>query len=336
MARVPVNAISSDDRNALKNLEADLKRMVFGQESAIDTLVGAVKMARAGLRDPEKPTGSYLFCGPTGVGKTEIAKQLSSALGIKFHRFDMSEYMERHSVARLIGAPPGYVGYDQGGQLTDAIDQNPHAVVLLDEIEKAHPDVFNILLQVMDYGKVTDSNGKTVDCRNIVLIMTSNAGAAEMEKAPIGFNRDARTDEDSEAVKRLFTPEFRNRLDAVVQFTHLSPDTIGHVVDKFILKLEEQLADKNVTFALSPEARKWLGGKGYDRAMGARPLARVIDTEIKAKLVDELLFGKLVKGGEVQIDIKDDKPVFTIMGNRKPKAKSASKKPKPKKVKELV
>ncbi len=337
MARVPVNAVSSDDRNALKSLDADLRRMVFGQDNAIETLVSAIKMARAGLRDPEKPTGSYLFCGPTGVGKTEIAKQLAATMGIKFHRFDMSEYMERHSVARLIGAPPGYVGYDQGGQLTDAIDQTPHAIVLLDEIEKAHPDVFNILLQIMDYGKVTDSNGKTVDCRNIILIMTSNAGAAEMEKAPIGFVRESREGEDSEALKKLFTPEFRNRLDAIVTFTHLSPDTIGHVVDKFILKLEEQLADRNVTFSLSPEARKYLGEKGYDRAMGARPLARVIDTEIKKPLADELLFGKLVNGGEVQIDVKDDALSFKIIGNRKPKAKSATpKKRKPKKVKELV
>lgn len=342
MARVPVSSVSSDDKTMLKKLESDLKRMVFGQDKAIENLSMAIKMARAGLRDAEKPTGSYLFCGPTGVGKTEIAKQLAATLGIKFHRFDMSEYMERHSVARLIGAPPGYVGYDQGGLLTDAIDQNPHAVVLLDEIEKAHPDVFNLLLQVMDYGRLTDSNGKNVDCRNIILIMTSNAGAAEMEKSPIGFNRDTREGDDSEAVKRLFTPEFRNRLDAIVPFGHLTPDTVGHVVDKFILKLEEQLADKNVTFTLSGDARKWLATKGYDRAMGARPLARVIDAEVKKPLVDELLFGKLAHGGEVQIDLKNDALVFTYLPARKKDADKPAKTPKPKgrgkpkKIKELV
>jgi ATP-dependent Clp protease ATP-binding subunit ClpA len=345
IARVPVSSVTTDDRLALKNLETDLKRMVFGQDKAIAVLTDAIKMARAGLRDPDKPTGSYLFAGPTGVGKTEIAKQLAMTLGIKFHRFDMSEYMERHTVSRLIGAPPGYVGYDQGGLLTDAVDQHPHAVVLLDEIEKAHPDVFNILLQIMDYGKITDSNGKTVDCRHIILIMTSNAGAAEMEKAPIGFQREIRTDEDTEALKRLFTPEFRNRLDAVVQFVHLSPETVVHVVDKFIVKLEEQLADKNVTFVLSPAARNWLATKGYDRAMGARPLARVIDTEVKKPLVDALLFGELINGGEVHIDLKDaprssseaiaqnEKVLdFKIISNSKPK----SRKPREKKVKELV
>jgi ATP-dependent Clp protease ATP-binding subunit ClpA len=348
IARVPVSSVTSDDRTALKNLETDLKRMVFGQDKAIGVLTDAIKMARAGLRDPEKPTGSYLFAGPTGVGKTEIAKQLALTLGIKFHRFDMSEYMERHTVSRLIGAPPGYVGYDQGGLLTDAIDQHPHAVVLLDEIEKAHPDVFNILLQIMDYGRLTDSNGKVVDCRNIMLIMTSNAGAAEMEKAPIGFTRDVRTDEDSEAIKRLFTPEFRNRLDAVISFTHLTPETVIYVVDKFIVKLEEQLADKNVSFVLSTAARQWLATKGYDRAMGARPLARVIDTEVKKPLVDELLFGSLVNGGEVHIDVKDaprstsgavaqDEKVldFKIISNKSNKPKS-TRKPRVKKVKELV
>jgi ATP-dependent Clp protease ATP-binding subunit ClpA len=311
--------------------------MVFGQDKAIDAVTNAIKMARAGLRDPEKSLGSFLFSGPTGVGKTEIAKQLALTLGIKFHRFDMSEYMERHAVSRLIGAPPGYVGYDQGGQLTDAIDQHPHAVVLLDEIEKAHPDVFNILLQVMDYGRLTDSNGKSVDCRNIILIMTTNAGASEMEKPALGFAREARSDEDTAALKQLFTPEFRNRLDATVTFNHLSGDMIGRVVDKFILKLEDQLADKNVSFVLSDAARKWLGDKGYDRAMGARPLGRVIDTEVKKPLVDELLFGKLTNGGEVQIDVKDDKLSFAIIANRKPaKAKTPTKKPRAKKEKVLV
>ncbi len=342
IARVPVNTITSDDKTALKNLESTLKRMVYGQDQAVDTLVTAVKMSRAGLRDVEKTQGSYLFAGPTGVGKTEIAKQLALTLGIKFHRFDMSEYMERHSVARLIGAPPGYVGYDQGGQLTDAIDQHPHAVVLLDEVEKAHPDIFNILLQVMDYGKLTDSNGKSVDCRNIILIMTTNAGASEMEKAPIGFFRDSRTDEDTDAIKKLFTPEFRNRLDSIVTFGHLTPEIVAKVVDKFIVKLEEQLSDKNVTYALSPEARIWLATKGYDKSMGARPLARVIDNEVKKPLIDEILFGRLVGGGEVNIAIKDDKLDFKIVPLRKSaaktdtKSKPASKKPRAKKVKELV
>lgn len=343
MARVPINSVTSDDRQALKNLDSDLRRMVYGQDQAIEALTNAVKMSRAGLRDPEKPQGAFLFSGPTGVGKTEIAKQLGLTLGIKFLRFDMSEYMERHSVSRLVGAPPGYVGHDQGGQLTDAIDQHPHSIVLLDEIEKAHPDVFNILLQVMDYGRLTDSNGKTVDCRNIILIMTTNAGASEMEKPALGFAREARVEEDTAAIKQLFTPEFRNRLDAIIPFNHLSGDMIGRVVDKFILKLEEQLADKNVTFALSAQAREWLGNKGYDRAMGARPLARVIDTEVKKPLVDELLFGKLIKGGEVQIDVKDDKLAFTIMPTRsstdETDNKSSGKPPRKgraKKIKELV
>jgi ATP-dependent Clp protease ATP-binding subunit ClpA len=344
IARVPVNQVSASDKNALKNLEGDLKRMVFGQDKAVEVLATAVKMARAGLRDPEKPLGSYLFNGPTGVGKTEIAKQLAHILGIHFQRFDMSEYMEKHSVSRLIGAPPGYVGFDQGGLLTDAVDQHPHAILLLDEVEKAHPDVFGILLQVMDYGKVTDSNGKTVDCRNLILIMTTNAGATEMEKPALGFVREARVEEDTEAIKRFFTPEFRNRLDAIVPFGHLEPETVGHVVDKFVLKLEEQLADKNVTFSLAPDARLWLAKKGYDKAMGARPLARVIDNEVKKPLIDELLFGKLVTGGEVHIDLKDDKLDFKIVPLRKPKAETkikaaapkAPRKPKEKKVKELV
>jgi ATP-dependent Clp protease ATP-binding subunit ClpA len=334
MARVPVASVTSDDRQALKNLETDLKRMVFGQDDAILAVTNAIKMSRAGLRDPEKPLGAFLFAGPTGVGKTEIAKQLALTLGIHFHRFDMSEYMERHSISRLIGAPPGYVGYDQGGLLTDAIDQHPHAVLLLDEIEKAHPDIFNILLQVMDYGRLTDSNGKSVDCRNVILIMTTNAGASELEKPVLGFKREVRSDEDNTALKQLFTPEFRNRLDGMIPFNHLSGEMIGRVVDKFILKLEEQLADKNVSFILSDPARKWLGDKGYDRAMGARPLARVIDKEVKKPLVDELLFGQLIHGGEVQIDLKEDKLSFTIIPHRKPK--SAAKKTRTKKVKELA
>ncbi|MDB5478238.1 MAG: clpA [Alphaproteobacteria bacterium] len=341
IARVPVNQISADDKAALKNLETDLKRLVFGQDKAVETLAMAIKMARAGLRDPEKPTGSYLFAGPTGVGKTEIAKQLAHILGIHFQRFDMSEYMEKHSVSRLLGAPPGYVGFDQGGLLTDAVDQHPHAVLLLDEVEKAHPDVFNILLQVMDYGRITDANGKTVDCRNLILIMTTNAGAAEMEKAPLGFGSKAQdAAEDNEAIKRFFTPEFRNRLDAIVPFGHLSPETVAHVVDKFIVKLEEQLTDKNVTFSLTSEARLWLAAKGYDRAMGARPLARVIDAQVKKPLIDELLFGQLVNGGEVHIALKEDKLDFKIIPLRKPKEKTpaakAPRKPRAKKIKELV
>lgn len=339
IARVPSATISKDDKAALKNLERDMRRAVYGQDQAIEVLSNAVKMARAGLRDPEKPIGSYLFAGPTGVGKTEIARQLSFTLGTKLLRFDMSEYMERHSVSRLIGAPPGYVGFDQGGLLTDAINQTPHAIVLLDEIEKAHPDLFNILLQIMDNGKVTDSNGKEVNCRNIILIMTTNAGAAAMEKDAIGFGRDKREDEDTMAIKEMFSPEFRNRLDAVVPFTNLTPATVGKVVDKFILNLENQLEDKGVTFSLTPAARKWIAKKGYDRTMGARPLGRVINEYIKKPLADELLFGKLTKGGVVQIGLKDDELTFQIDALDKSKTntkKKAKKKKGGKKTPELV
>src|SRR5258706_409077 len=315
MARIPPKSVSRDDREVLKNLQRDLKTMVFGQDPAIGSLVSAIKLARAGLRDPQKPIGSYLFSGPTGVGKTEVARQLARTMGIEITRFDMSEYMERHTVSRLIGAPPGYVGFDQGGLLTDAIDQHPHSVLLLDEIEKAHPDLFNILLQVMDYGKLTDHNGKNVDFRNVILIMTTNAGAAELAKQAIGFGSGIRTGHDEEAINRMFTPEFRNRLDAVISFAALSPDTIGRVVAKFVLQLEEQLADRNVTIELDAAARDWLAAKGYDPLFGARPLARVIQEHIKKPLAEELLSGSLAKGGivRVSVDKEADKLAFTYI-----------------------
>ncbi|MFQ3622985.1 MAG: ATP-dependent Clp protease ATP-binding subunit ClpA [Acetobacteraceae bacterium] len=312
IARIPPKSVSTDDKETLRNLERDLKSMVFGQDAAIEALASAIKLARAGLRDGEKPIGNYLFSGPTGVGKTEVAKQLAKTLGIALTRFDMSEYMERHSVSRLIGAPPGYVGFDQGGLLTDAIDQNPHCVLLLDEIEKAHPDLFNILLQVMDHGKLTDHNGKQVDFRNVILIMTTNAGAADMAKPAIGFERTARTGEDEDAIKRLFTPEFRNRLDAVIPFAGLTPEIVGRVVDKFVMQLEAQLADRNVTIELTDAARAWLAEKGYDPLYGARPLARVIQENIKKALAEELLFGRLVKGGAVRVGVDEATKTLTF------------------------
>jgi ATP-dependent Clp protease ATP-binding subunit ClpA len=313
IARIPPKSVSSDDKETLRNLERDLKGMVFGQDKAIDALSAAIKLSRAGLRDAEKPIGNYLFSGPTGVGKTEVAKQLAKTLGIELIRFDMSEYMERHSVSRLIGAPPGYVGFDQGGLLTDGIDQHPHCVLLLDEIEKAHQDLYNILLQVMDHGKLTDHNGKTVDFRNVILIMTTNAGASDMAKNSIGFGRDKRTGEDEDAIKRLFTPEFRNRLDAVIGFAGLSPEIVARVVDKFIMQLEAQLADRNVTIELSSAAREWLSERGYDPLYGARPLGRVIQEVVKKPLAEELLFGKLVKGGSVKVGLKDGTLVFDYL-----------------------
>jgi ATP-dependent Clp protease ATP-binding subunit ClpA len=305
IARIPPKSVSRDDKSALLTLERDLKTLVFGQDGAIEALAGAIKLARAGLRDGDKPIGNYLFSGPTGVGKTEVARQLAHLMGIKLVRFDMSEYMERHAVSRLIGAPPGYVGFDQGGMLTDAVDQHPHCVLLLDEIEKAHPDIYNVLLQVMDYGKLTDHNGKTVDFRNVVLVMTTNAGAADLSKPAIGFERDFRETDATEAINNQFSPEFRNRLDAVVPFAHLDEDIVLQIVDKFIIQLEDQLADRRVGIELTDAARKWLINKGYDRQMGARPMARAIQEHIKKPLANELLFGHLVKGGLVKVDVKD-------------------------------
>ncbi|MFH1157323.1 MAG: ATP-dependent Clp protease ATP-binding subunit ClpA [Pseudomonadota bacterium] len=310
IARIPPKTVTKDDKEVLANLERDLKTMVFGQDPAIRELSSAIKLARAGLREPEKPIGSYLFSGPTGVGKTEVARQLAKTLGLELIRFDMSEYMERHSVSRLIGAPPGYVGFEQGGLMTDKIDQHPHSVLLLDEIEKAHPDLFNLLLQVMDYGKLTDNNGKTIDFRNVILIMTTNAGASELAKATMGFERVPREGEDDEAITRTFTPEFRNRLDAIISFKALAPETVARVVDKFIMQLEAQLGDRGVTIELTDEARQWLAQKGYDPAMGARPLSRVIQEHVKKALADELLFGRLAKGGAVRIGVKENRLTF--------------------------
>ena len=319
IARIPPKNVSKDDAEVLKDLDGALKRVVFGQDAAIEALASAIKLSRAGLREPEKPIGNYLFAGPTGVGKTEVAKQLADTLGVELLRFDMSEYMEKHAVSRLIGAPPGYVGFDQGGMLTDGVDQHPHCILLLDEIEKAHPDVYNILLQVMDHGKLTDHNGRTVDFRNVVLIMTSNAGAAEQAKAAIGFGRDRREGEDTAAIERTFTPEFRNRLDAVISFAPLPKDVILQVVEKFVLQLEAQLMDRGVTIELTKPAAEWLAEKGYDDRMGARPLGRVIQENIKKPLAEELLFGKLAKGGVVRVGIKGDKLDLKIVGPDKPR-----------------
>ncbi|OZB16323.1 MAG: ATP-dependent Clp protease ATP-binding subunit ClpA [Hyphomonas sp. 34-62-18] len=303
IARIPPKQVTSDDAAALKSLESDLKRVVFGQDEAIEALSASIKLARAGLREPNKPIGSYLFTGPTGVGKTEVAKQLASIMGVEMLRFDMSEYMERHTVSRLIGAPPGYVGYDEGGLLTDGVDQHPHCVLLLDEIEKAHPDLFNILLQVMDNGALTDANGRKVDFRNVIVIMTTNAGASDAAKNSIGFGRGKKEEEQEEALKRMFTPEFRNRLDAIVTFGGLTPEIIDRVVEKFILQLEVQLVDRNVSIEVSKPAREWLAKRGFDAEMGARPLARTIQEFVKKPMAEELLFGKLQKGGVVQIDL---------------------------------
>src|SRR6202035_3587643 len=331
MARIPPKSVSKTDAEALKTLEDDLKRVVFGQDAAIHALASAIKLARAGLRQPEKPIGCYLFSGPTGVGKTEVAKQLASIMGVELLRFDMSEYMERHTVSRLIGAPPGYVGFDQGGLLTDGVDQHPHCVLLLDEIEKAHPDVFNVLLQIMDHGKLTDHSGKQVDFRNVILIMTTNAGASDMARAAFGFTRTKREGDDMEAITRLFAPEFRNRLDAIITFAHLSPEIIAMVVEKFVLQLEAQLADRDVTIELSDEATKWLIANGYDELMGARPMARGIQEHIKKALADEVLFGRLKTGGHVRVVVVTDEAGNSKLGFEYP---DGPVKPRPEKLPE--
>ncbi len=335
MARIPPKSVSKDDAVVLSNLDTQLKRVVYGQDPAIDALAAAIKLSRAGLREPDKPIGSYLFSGPTGVGKTEVARQLASAMGVELLRFDMSEYMERHTVSRLIGAPPGYVGFDQGGLLTDGVDQHPHCVLLLDEIEKAHPDLFNILLQVMDHGKLTDNNGKQVDFRNTIIIMTTNAGASDMQKAAIGFGSTKRTGDDEEAINRLFAPEFRNRLDAIVPFGNLPTPVVHKVVEKFIMQLEAQLAERNVTFELDEDAVSWLAKKGFDDKMGARPLGRVIQEHIKKPLADEVLFGKLKRGGTVKVSLATDKEGETslaleVIEDKPAKKTKARAKPKPK------
>ena len=317
IARIPEMRVGSSDREKLRTLDRDLKMVVFGQDPAIDSLSTAIKLARSGLGHEEKPIGSFLFAGPTGVGKTEVTRQLARIMGIELIRFDMSEYMERHAVSRLIGAPPGYVGYDQGGLLTDAINKNPHAVLLLDEIEKAHPDVFNLLLQVMDHGTLTDNNGREADFRNVILVMTTNAGAEQMSRPAIGFTGQTRVGDSMEAIKRTFTPEFRNRLDAIVEFQPLDGRTIGHVVDKFIIELEAQLEDKNVTIEVDTDARQWLAEHGFDPAMGARPMARVIKEHIKRPLAEELLFGRLSGGGHIRIGLKQGELDFEVEEDNK-------------------
>ena len=327
IARIPPKTVSKDDAEALRDIDVKLKRVVFGQDAAIEALASAIKLSRAGLREPEKPIGNYLFAGPTGVGKTEVAKQLADIMGVELLRFDMSEYMEKHSVSRLIGAPPGYVGFDQGGLLTDGVDQHPHCVLLLDEIEKAHPDVFNLLLQVMDHGKLTDHNGRTVDFRNVILIMSSNAGAAEQAANAMGFGRERRTGEDMAAIEKMFTPEFRNRLDAVISFGALPREVILQVVEKFVLQLEAQLMERGVSIELSEEAANWLADRGYDEKMGARPLARVIQEHVKKPLAEELLFGDLTGGGLVRVMVKDGELSLEILPPEHPKLGGAKKPP---------
>ncbi|HEX4872651.1 MAG TPA: AAA family ATPase, partial [Nevskiaceae bacterium] len=303
IARIPPKSVSTNDRDRLATLERDLKLVIYGQDAAIEQLAGAIKLARSGLGNPDKPIGNFLLAGPTGVGKTEVTRQLAQLLGIELVRFDMSEYMERHTVSRLIGAPPGYVGFDQGGLLTEAVIKQPHCVVLLDEIEKAHPDVFNLLLQVMDHGKLTDNNGRAADFRNVILVMTTNAGAEESSRRSMGFAEADHSTDAMEVIRRAFTPEFRNRLDAIVPFAPLGAREIARVVDKFLLQLEEQLASKGVQLEVDDEAREWLGTRGYDAKMGARPMARVIQEHLKRPLAEELLFGKLAHGGRVVVSL---------------------------------
>jgi ATP-dependent Clp protease ATP-binding subunit ClpA len=312
MARIPPKQVSTSDKEGLRNLDRDLKLVVYGQNDAVDTLSAAIKMSRAGLGTEDKPIGSFLFAGPTGVGKTEVTRQLAKIMGIELIRFDMSEYMERHTVSRLIGAPPGYVGFDQGGLLTEEINKHPHAVVLLDEIEKAHPDVFNLLLQVMDHGSLTDTNGRKADFRNVILVMTTNAGAESMSRPSIGFTQQDHSTDSLEAIKRTFTPEFRNRLDAIIPFKPLDHVTISHVVDKFLFELETQLEDKKVELVVDGAARHWLAEHGYDEKMGARPMARVIQERIKKPLAEELLFGRLANGGQVKVSTDENGLTFTI------------------------
>ncbi|MDO8315001.1 MAG: AAA family ATPase, partial [Rugosibacter sp.] len=309
IARIPPKHVSSDDRSALKNLDRDLMNMVYGQNAAIEALVRAIKMSRSGLGDPQKPIGSFLFSGPTGVGKTEVARQLAYCMGIDLIRFDMSEYMERHAVSRLIGAPPGYVGFDQGGLLTEAITKKPHAVLLLDEIEKAHPEIFNILLQVMDHGSLTDNNGRKADFRNVIIVMTTNAGAESLQKTSIGFTTNKAQGDEMVDIKRMFTPEFRNRLDAIISFCALDAQIILRVVDKFLMQLEGQLHEKKVDAIFTDALRAWLGEKGFDPLMGARPMARLIQDTIRSALADELLFGRLIHGGRVIIDLDENEKV---------------------------
>jgi ATP-dependent Clp protease ATP-binding subunit ClpA len=320
IARIPPKRVSTSDTEALRSLDRDLKMVVYGQDEAIDALTSAIRMNRSGLGQEEKPIGSFLFTGPTGVGKTEVTRQLARILGMELIRFDMSEYMERHTVSRLIGAPPGYVGFDQGGLLTEEVNKHPHAVLLLDEIEKAHPDVFNLLLQVMDHGTLTDNNGRKADFRNVVLVMTTNAGAADMARASIGFTQQDNASDGMEAIKRLFSPEFRNRLDATVQFAPLGPETVKSVVDKFVFELEQQLVEKKVTIMVDADARAWIAEKGYDPKMGARPMARVIQNYIKKPLANELLFGSLLGGGSVRVYVAGEELGFAIE-SAKPSAK---------------
>ena len=310
MARIPPQNVSSSDKETLKNIDRNLKMLVFGQDQSIDALTSAIRLSRSGLTSEEKPVGSFLFAGPTGVGKTEVTKQLAKCMGVEFIRFDMSEYVERHAISRLIGAPPGYVGFEQGGLLTEAVIKNPHAVVLLDEIEKAHPDIYNILLQVMDHGTLTDNNGRKADFRNVVLVMTTNAGVQETTRKSIGFSEQDHTHDAMGEINKTFSPEFRNRLDNIIWFNHLEREVILLVVDKFIVELQAQLDKKSVNFELTSKAREWLAEKGYDKAMGARPMARVIQEELKKPLANEILFGKLADGGTVKVSVKDKKIRF--------------------------